>query len=123
MKLYVIRHGESENNVKECFTGWMDVDPTEKGIADAQKAGKLLEGVSFDRIYASDLRRAMDTAKSAIPGCTPIPEPLLREISVGIATPATPHFRTKMQKALPATLMTFISRLASMDTLLLPTLR
>ena len=83
MKLYVIRHGESENNVKACFTGWMDVNLTEKGIADAHKAGELLRDVTFDRVYASDLRRAMDTAKNAIPGCTPIPEPLLREIGGG----------------------------------------
>ena len=83
MKLYVIRHGESENNRKSCFTGWMDVSLTEKGIEDAKKAGKLLADVPFDRIYSSDLRRAMDTARNAIPGCEPIPEPLLREISVG----------------------------------------
>ena len=50
MKLYVIRHGESENNVKTCFTGWMDVNLTEKGIADAHKAGELLRDVTFDRV-------------------------------------------------------------------------
>ena len=46
-----------------------------------------------------------------------------RETTVGTATPATPIFSTKMQMALPTTLMPFIKRLTCMDTLLLPTLR
>ncbi|MBQ9131391.1 MAG: histidine phosphatase family protein [Clostridia bacterium] len=83
MKLYVIRHGESETNKTKCWTGWMDARLTEQGIEDAGVAGKLLQGISFDRVYASDLTRAMDTAKNALPGCTPTPERLLREIHVG----------------------------------------
>ena len=83
MKLYVIRHGESENNRTGCWTGWMDAKLTDKGIKDAQTAGKILQGVSFDQIYASNLCRAICTAQTAIPNCTPIPDPLLREIHVG----------------------------------------
>lgn len=83
MKLYVIRHGESENNKIGCWTGWMDAALTEQGIEDAKKAGEILEGISFDRVYASDLTRAIHTAKAAIPGCDPIPEHLLREVNVG----------------------------------------
>ena len=55
MNVYIIRHGESENNVKKCWTGWKDVDLTEKGYEDARYAGRILSGVSFGRIFSSDL--------------------------------------------------------------------
>ena len=57
MRLYVIRHGESENNLKKCWTGWYDAPLTEKGRQDARKAGTFLQGITFDKIYASDLSR------------------------------------------------------------------
>jgi broad specificity phosphatase PhoE len=83
MKVYVIRHGESENNLKGLWTGWQDVPLTEKGQEDAQKAGDFLKQVSFDKIYTSDLVRAMKTAEIAVPGCSYEASPLLREINVG----------------------------------------
>lgn len=83
MNVYIIRHGESENNLKKCWTGWKNVDLTEKGYEDARYAGKLLENVSFDRILSSDLNRARQTAETAIPGCCPEISPLLREVNVG----------------------------------------
>lgn len=66
MRVYVIRHGESENNIKKVRSGWDDVQLTEKGIADVKKAGKFLEGISFDKVYSSDLQRAINTMKTAI---------------------------------------------------------
>ena len=66
MRVYVIRHGESEYNIKNLRSGWDDVQLTEKGIADAEKAGKFLEGISFDKVYSSDLQRAINTMKTAI---------------------------------------------------------
>lgn len=83
MKLYMVRHGQSETNLSGCFTGWAQVNLTEKGIQDAKRAGEALQGLHFDRIYSSDLIRAIQTAKNAIPGCEPIQDPLLREISLG----------------------------------------
>ena len=83
MKIYVIRHGESENNLKEKWTGWYDTPLTEKGIEDAKAAGKILCGVSFDKIYASDLSRAVNTAKTALPNCEYETSALLREVNVG----------------------------------------
>ena len=83
MKVYVVRHGESENNLSGCWTGWMDVRLTEKGVADAQKAGKVLEGIRFDKVFSSDLIRAQKTAEAAIPGCRYESTPLLREVNVG----------------------------------------
>lgn len=43
MKLYLIRHGESENNIKGCWTGWHDVALTPKGIEEACCVGKYLQ--------------------------------------------------------------------------------
>ena len=55
MKLVLIRHGESEWNKLNLFTGWMDVDLSEKGREEAQNAGRLLkeEGCDFDICYIS----------------------------------------------------------------------
>jgi len=62
-KLVLIRHGESAWNKENRFTGWTDVDLTEKGREEARDAGKLLkaEGFSFDVAYVSVLRRALTT--------------------------------------------------------------
>lgn len=62
-KLVLIRHGESEWNKENRFTGWKDVDLSEKGRAEAQAAGKLLktEGFTFDEAYTSVLKRAIRT--------------------------------------------------------------
>ena len=62
-KLVLIRHGESEWNKSNLFTGWTDVDLTEKGISEATTAGKLLkeEGFAFDLAYTSVLKRAIRT--------------------------------------------------------------
>ena len=83
LELYVIRHGQSESNLKKFACGWAQVNLTEKGYADAKNAGELLKGITFDRIIASDLIRAIQTAQTAIPGCEPEQDPLLREINVG----------------------------------------
>ncbi|MFN2501948.1 MAG: 2,3-diphosphoglycerate-dependent phosphoglycerate mutase [Pyrinomonadaceae bacterium] len=62
-KLVLIRHGESQWNKENRFTGWKDVDLSEKGIAEAHTAGRLLkeQGYSFDEAYTSVLKRAIRT--------------------------------------------------------------
>jgi 2,3-bisphosphoglycerate-dependent phosphoglycerate mutase len=60
-QLVLIRHGQSEWNLQNRFTGWVDVDLTEKGIAEAQKAGETLKGYSFDAAFTSNLKRAQKT--------------------------------------------------------------
>ncbi len=62
-KLVLIRHGESEWNRENRFTGWKDVDLSEKGRAEAKAAGQLLkaEGFIFDEAYTSVLKRAIRT--------------------------------------------------------------
>ncbi|MEL7298225.1 MAG: 2,3-diphosphoglycerate-dependent phosphoglycerate mutase [Pseudomonadota bacterium] len=62
-KLILCRHGQSEWNLKNLFTGWTDVDLTEQGIAEARAAGQLLkaQGFHFDVAYTSVLKRAIRT--------------------------------------------------------------
>ncbi|MDR1873909.1 MAG: 2,3-diphosphoglycerate-dependent phosphoglycerate mutase [Synergistaceae bacterium] len=62
-KIVLIRHGESSWNQENRFTGWTDVPLSEKGIAEAREAGKLLkkEGYVFDLAFASVLKRAIKT--------------------------------------------------------------
>ena len=86
MNLYLVRHGQSVPNLENRHSGWTQLPLTEQGFADARRAGERLRGVAFDRIYSSDLRRAVQTAQTALPGCEPIQLPLLRERSVGSLT-------------------------------------
>ncbi len=62
-QLVLIRHGESEWNKLNLFTGWTDVDLSEKGVEEAINGGKLLkaEGFKFDVAYTSTLKRAIHT--------------------------------------------------------------
>ena len=62
-KLVLIRHGQSQWNLDNRFSGWADVDLTVQGIAEAQEAGKLLKeaGFSFDVAHTSVLKRAVRT--------------------------------------------------------------
>jgi 2,3-bisphosphoglycerate-dependent phosphoglycerate mutase len=62
-KLVLIRHGESTWNKENRFTGWTDVDLSEKGLQEAKKAGELLkkEGYNFEIAYTSVLKRAIRT--------------------------------------------------------------
>ncbi|MDH6246333.1 phosphoglyceromutase [Mycobacterium sp. OTB74] len=66
--LILLRHGESQWNEKNLFTGWVDVDLTDKGRAEAVRGGKLLaeQGVLPDVLYTSLLRRAINTANLAL---------------------------------------------------------
>ena len=63
MKLVLLRHGESVWNKKNRFTGWTDVDLSEKGVKEAENAGKLLKdkGYTFDVSFTSILKRANRT--------------------------------------------------------------
>lgn len=66
--LVLLRHGESEYNRQNRFTGWIDVPLSETGIGEAQNAGKLLKekGFSFDVAYTSVLQRAIKTLNLAL---------------------------------------------------------
>lgn len=83
MKLYVIRHGESEANAAQRFAGWSQVALTEKGEKQAVKTGELLKNITFDRIFSSDQYRAKQTAERVFPGRSYTEDWRLREINVG----------------------------------------
>jgi len=61
--LVLVRHGQSDWNLKNLFTGWRDVGLTEKGIAEAREAGRKLkaQGIKFDVAFTSALKRAQRT--------------------------------------------------------------
>src|ERR1700692_2736196 len=61
--LVLVRHGQSEWNLKNLFTGWKDPDLTEQGIAEARQAGRALkaQGLKFDIAFTSVLKRAQHT--------------------------------------------------------------
>ena len=64
--LVLIRHGQSLWNAENKFTGWTDIGLTEKGIEEAEEAGKKLENVPFDVVHTSALIRAQKTAEIII---------------------------------------------------------
>lgn len=68
--LVLVRHGQSEWNLKNLFTGWRDPGLTELGHAEAKKAGDLLaaKGLKFDIAYTSELSRAQITCQSILDG-------------------------------------------------------
>jgi 2,3-bisphosphoglycerate-dependent phosphoglycerate mutase len=69
--LVLLRHGESEWNAKNLFTGWVDVDLTAKGAAEAVRGGELLAGAGVlpDLLHTSLLKRAIRTANLALDNC------------------------------------------------------
>lgn len=83
MKLYLIRHGESEANLNQYYAGQTDAKLTAKGKEQAKAIAPILSQISFDRVYSSDLSRAWDTQKLALPAYTAETTPLLREFDVG----------------------------------------
>lgn len=91
MKLYLIRHGESEANRDYIHAGWAPVHLTEKGIADAKRAGKLIEGIRFNKVFASDLVRVKETCFYATGIKDPELRPELREMSVGSLAGKSPN--------------------------------
>jgi 2,3-bisphosphoglycerate-dependent phosphoglycerate mutase len=70
-RLVLLRHGESEWNAKNLFTGWVDVGLTEKGFAEAVRAGELLAEHDLlpDVLHTSLLKRAIATAGNALAAC------------------------------------------------------
>lgn len=82
MRLYLVRHGESMTNAKKQYTGWMDVELSENGRAQALRARERMPAVHYDRVISSDLIRAKQTCDIVLPGYSYETTPLLREINV-----------------------------------------
>lgn len=62
-QLVLLRHGESQWNLENRFTGWVDVPLSPKGIEEAKQAGEKLRGFAFDRAFSSVLTRANETLR------------------------------------------------------------
>ncbi|MFO0994805.1 MAG: 2,3-bisphosphoglycerate-dependent phosphoglycerate mutase [Hyphomicrobiales bacterium] len=91
--LVLVRHGQSEWNLKNLFTGWRDVGLTEKGIEEAKSAGRKLreQGLDFDIAYTSALKRAQDTLTLILdeldqPGLETVKDQALNERDYGDLT-------------------------------------
>jgi 2,3-bisphosphoglycerate-dependent phosphoglycerate mutase len=91
--LVLVRHGQSEWNLKNLFTGWRDVGLTEKGVEEAKAAGRKLreQGLDFDIAYTSALKRAQDTLKLILaeldqPGLETVKDQALNERDYGDLT-------------------------------------
>lgn len=81
LQLWLVRHGQSTANLAGTFAGNSDVPLTDLGKAQARALRPRLEETLFDRVWSSDLQRAVDTARLA---CTePHPDPRLREVNFG----------------------------------------
>lgn len=74
-RLILLRHGESQWNLENRFTGWVDVPLSPRGIQEAQQAGNKLRGFTFNRAFTSVLARANETLRLALEviGQTDIP--------------------------------------------------
>jgi 2,3-bisphosphoglycerate-dependent phosphoglycerate mutase len=79
--LVLLRHGQSRWNLENRFTGWVDIDLTAEGEAQARRGGQLLgqAGLAFDRCYASVLTRAIRTADIALAECGQLWIPLIKD--------------------------------------------
>ncbi len=79
--LVLLRHGQSQWNLENRFTGWVDVDLTAEGEAQARRGGELMaaEGLAFDRAYASVLTREIRTGSIALQACDQLWIPLIKD--------------------------------------------
>jgi 2,3-bisphosphoglycerate-dependent phosphoglycerate mutase len=88
--LVLMRHGESQWNRENRFTGFTDVDLNDTGVAEAKRAGETLKSIKFDRVYTSTLKRAYRTAALAMETAGQNPETIkhddLRERDYGDLT-------------------------------------
>ncbi len=83
MRVFFVRHGQSQDNRDKKASGWSKSPLSELGHAQAKTVEPILRDIKFDRIFSSDLLRTRQTAADAIPGCDPILSDKIREISVG----------------------------------------
>lgn len=86
MLLFLVRHGEAISNKEKFLAGQTDAKLTELGIEQALSIRDVMQQIPFDKVFSSDLSRAHDTQKYALPGYTAELTPLLRETDLGTWT-------------------------------------
>jgi 2,3-bisphosphoglycerate-dependent phosphoglycerate mutase len=82
--LVLVRHGQSDWNLKNLFTGWKDPELTDKGVAEAKEAGRKLKalGLSFDVGFTSELKRAQTTMALMLAELSQTMLPVIRDIAL-----------------------------------------
>jgi 2,3-bisphosphoglycerate-dependent phosphoglycerate mutase len=80
--LILLRHGQSQWNLENRFTGWVDVPLSERGIEEARAAGAKLRGRRIDRLYTSVLARAVETARLALEAAGVTGVPTIRDAAL-----------------------------------------
>jgi len=83
LELWLIRHGETDSNRNRRIQGQIDVPLNELGKEQAQKLAERIGHLEFDRVYSSDLSRALVTAQTTFPSAEIIKDKRLREINLG----------------------------------------
>ena len=85
-RIYLIRHGEAEGNLYRRFHGWYDSALTDTGRQQLEYLARRFQDLPLDAVYASDLKRAKDTAQAVAgpKGLDVIIEPGFRELGVGV---------------------------------------
>ena len=78
-RLVLLRHGESQWNLENRFTGWVDVPLTPRGIQEAKNAGDKLRGFTFDRAFTSVLARANETLRLALEAIGQLDIPVVKD--------------------------------------------
>lgn len=86
MKLYMIRHGQTDANLGRFYAGQSDAKLTERGYAQARENAGIIAHIAFDAVYSSDLSRAHETQRTMLPDRTAVVTPLVREYDVGMLT-------------------------------------
>lgn len=81
-KLILLRHGESQWNLENRFTGWVDVPLSKKGEEEARKAGEKLKNIKIDKRYTSVLKRAIDTDRIAMEVAGKLDVPVERNMAL-----------------------------------------
>jgi broad specificity phosphatase PhoE len=84
MRILLVRHGETSFNRDGLGLGREDVELTERGLEQARRIGEYLDDRAFDVVYASPLRRALETARAAAPLNSPVATDALLELDVGV---------------------------------------
>lgn len=82
--VYALRHGETANNKQKKFRGWIDVPLNDRGKKEAKDAREFLADKGIKRVFCSDLGRAVETAKLALPSVKAEKDPMLRPWDVGV---------------------------------------
>ena len=83
MRLFLVRHGQTVANLEKRYVGPNETPLTELGKEQARAIAPILREIKFDKVYSSNIGRAIETAKLALDGREPIQTPYLREFDEG----------------------------------------